>query len=114
MKFYLGLLAAFVALTNAECANGSCGKEIVQTVSAYDDTDGCGSKDDSKNDSKNESKDNSIKTQKQGKSVVTTTPTRGKGKRPYTIDNCPYCNKRGCRWCEWFRSLNLTLLINYT
>lgn len=22
-----------------------------------------------------------------------------KGKKPYTLDNCPYCNKRGCRWC---------------
>ena len=23
-----------------------------------------------------------------------------KGKKPYTLENCPYCNKRGCKWCE--------------
>ena len=75
MKIYFGLLIAFVlsfanAATTAECANGSCGKEVVETVSAKD-------------------------------VIVPPIPTATKkSKRPYTLDNCPYCSKRGCRWCE--------------
>jgi hypothetical protein len=89
MKLYLGLLAAFVALTNTQCANGSCGREIVETVSANDDYnynynkkdkyrsddsdgDGCGSKD----DSRSENKQLRSAGKNQGKSV--------QGKKPFT------------------------------
>ena len=108
MKLYLGLLAIFAALANTQCANGSCGKEIVERVSANDDYndnsnrknygsdesdgDGCGSKNDSKSDSKSENRQLRSAGKNQAKSVA--------GKKPFTKENCPYCNKRGCRWCE--------------
>ena len=83
MKLYLGIFAALAVFSNSQCEDGGCSQDLNDCGAGGCAADGdCGV-------------DN--QPQLQMKSIAIDTPT--KSKRPYTIENCPYCNKRGCRWC---------------